>query len=97
MKTYNYNGEKVYLRAESYRNNGHLALVMVSKDGTIRDVLTTNLNSIFQSDSTAFVDVNNHPQAEAFIRKNHIGAPMGVTERSGFCSYPLYTIFKESL
>lgn len=93
MKTYNYNGEKVYLRAESYRNNGHLALVMVSSDGTIRDVLTTNLNSSLQSDSIAFLDVNNHPDIEKWIQKNGLGLPMGVKQRSGYCEYPLYTLF----
>lgn len=97
MKTYLYNGEQVFLKAESYRNNGNLALVMVSLDGTIRDVITVNLNSGLQSDSLCFIDSNNHPLAESFICENGLGVNMGVMEQSGFCQYPLFHIFLDSL
>lgn len=97
MKQFIYNGEPVFLKAESYRNNGRLALVMVSNDGTIRDVITVNLNSCFQSGSTAFLDINNFPGIEKWIRKNGLGLSMNLTERSGFCEYPLYTIFTNEL
>ena len=95
-KKLTYHGRPVKVSAESYRNNGSLALTLTYDNGDT-EVITVNLNSRFQSDSLAFIDTNNHPAAERFIQDNGLGVPMGVIERSGFCSYPLYTIFKESL
>jgi hypothetical protein len=60
-------------------------------------VITTNLRSPFQSESMAFLDTNNYPKIESFIQKNNLGIPMGVSSTSGFCTYPLYTIFTNSL
>jgi hypothetical protein len=96
MKQYKYKGKPVSLRTDTYRNNGTLAVVMEHEDGET-DVITTNLNSPFQSDSMAFLDTNNFPDIEKFIRKNKLGLPMGVQEQSGFCKYPLYTIFISAL
>ena len=60
-------------------------------------VITTNLRSPFQSDSMAFLDTNNYPNIESFIQKNKLGIPMGVNDASGFCTYPLYTLFIEGI
>lgn len=95
-KKLTYHGRPVKVSAESYRNNGSLALMLTYDNGDT-EVITVNLNSRFQSDSLAFIDTNNHPAAERFIQDNGLGAPMGVIERSGFCQYPLYTIFIKSL
>lgn len=95
-KKLTYRGRPVKMSAESYRNNGSLALMLTYNNGDT-DVITVNLNSRFQSDSLAFIDINNHPLAERFIRDNGLGVQMGVTERSGFCQYPLYTIFTKSI
>ena len=35
MKTYDYNGTKVYLQKEEYRNNGTLAVLMFKEDGEL--------------------------------------------------------------
>lgn len=95
-KTYKYNGKTVSLRASEYQHGGTLAVIMETEDGET-DVITTNLRSPLQSDSMAFLDTNNYPKIESFIKKNGIGLPMGVTERSGFCTYPLYTLFIEGI
>lgn len=95
-KKLTYRGRTVKVSAETYLNNGHLALMLTYRNGET-EVITVNLNSRFQSDSLAFIDTNNHPEAEKFIITNELGVPMGVTERSGFCQYPLYTIFTKSL
>lgn len=50
-----------------------------------------------QSDTQVFLDVNNYSDIEQWIQKHHLGVPMGVIERSGFCQYPLYTIFSDAL
>lgn len=38
----------------------------------------------------AFVDTNNFPEAEEFIRIHKLGTFTGTTAYSGFCEYPLY-------
>ena len=96
MKQFKYKGKFVSLRTDTYRNNGTLAVVMEHEDGET-DVITTNLNSPFQSDSMAFLDENNHPGIGKWIQKNGLGLPMGVQEPSGFCKYPLYTLFITAL
>ena len=86
-----YNDRPVKAKAETYRNNGTLALTLVYEDGD-RDVVTVNLNSPFQSENTAFLDINNYPGIDEWIRKNGLGVSMNITQRSGFCEYPLYSI-----
>lgn len=95
-KTYKYNGKTVSLKASQYQYGGTLAVVMETEDGESY-VITTNLRSSFQSESMAFLDTNNYPKIESFIQKNNLGIQMGVKEASGFCEYPLYTIFKNQL
>ena len=96
MKQYKYKGQSVSLKTDTYQNNGTLAVLIEHEDGEI-DVITTNLNSPFQSDSMAFLDTNNYPGIDRWIEKNGLGLPMGVQEQSGFCKYPLYTIFIPAL
>jgi hypothetical protein len=96
MKQYKYKGKPVTLRTDTYRNNGTLAVVMEHEDGET-DVITTNLNSPFQSDSLAFLDTNNYPGIDKWIEKNGLGLGMGIQQQSGFCEYPLYTIFISAL
>lgn len=91
-KKLTYHGRPVMVKAEYYRNNGTLALTLNYEDGD-RDVVTVNLNSHFQSDSMAFLDSNNYPDIEEWIRKNNLGLSMNLTQQSGFCEYPLYTLF----
>lgn len=91
-KKLTYHDRPVKMKVESYHNNGTLAIVLVYRNGD-SDVITVNLNSRYQSNSMAFLDTNNYPDIEAWIRENDLGFPMGVIEQSGFCKYPLYTIF----
>lgn len=96
-KKLTYHDREVKISVESYQNNGTLALMLVY-DNDDSDVITVNLNSRFQSDSMVFLDTNNYPDIEKWIQKNNLGLPMGgVKERSGFCKYPLYTIFTSEL
>lgn len=44
----------------------------------------------FNEPGFAYVDTNNMPGAEQFIKENGLGEPTGVRLRSGFCTYPLY-------
>ena len=91
-KKLKYKGRPVEVKAETYRNNETLALTLNYEDGD-RDVITVNLGNGYQSESMAFLDSNNFPDIEKWIQKNHLGLPMGVLVQSGFCRYPLYTLF----
>lgn len=93
MKTYNYKGKKVCLTVSTYANNGTLAVLMTNINGEHLDTITVNLNDMMQSDSMAYLDENNIPGIGKWVEKNGLGLPMYVTKKSGFCSYPLYTLF----
>ena len=91
MKTYNYNGLNVYLKATSYANNGSLAVQMLSgDDNEFYDVITVNLGSFLQTEQLAFVDYNNLPGIGQWLESNGIAAPTGFCQTSGFCKYQLY-------
>ena len=96
MKKYVYNGKSVTLSAEEYRSNHTLALMLHYENGET-EVITVNLQDPIQSSSLAYLDTNNQPGIEKFIQKNGLGLPMGVLTQSGFCKYPLYTIFTSEL
>ena len=92
-KYYNYNGRDVTLQKEAYRNNGTLAVIMTQRDGSTYGVATVNLCHPLQSDTTAFLDENNLPGIGKWIEANGLGKPTGLKARSGYCEYPLYTLF----
>lgn len=62
-------------------------------DGEKYAVVTVNLNHPMQSDSMAFLDENNYPGIGKWIERYHLGRQMGFVAASGFCRYPLYTLF----
>ena len=95
-KKLTYRGKVVTLSTDTYRNNGCLAIILTYKDGE-REVVSTNLNSPLQSATMAFLDTNNHPTIVKWFQDHGFGLPMGYSERSGFCEYPLYTIFISAL
>ena len=66
---------------------------MNSQDGEEYAVVTVNLNHPMQSDSMAFLDENNHPGIGKWIEENHLGMQTGLIAASGYCRYPLYTLF----
>ena len=92
MRTYDYKGTKVTVEKGEYRN-GTVALMLNETDGELYAVATVNLCHPLQSDSMAFLDENNLPGIGKWIEGNHLGMRMGVFAASGFCSYPLYTLF----
>ena len=94
MKTYSYNGLKVYLRPTTYANNGTLAIEMLCEDDNeFYDVITVNLDSFLQSEELAFVDDNNLPGIGQWLESNGIAAPTGFCQASGFCKYQLYEFY----
>lgn len=92
MRTYDYHGTEVSLEKGTYRN-GTVALLLNNTDGELFAVATVNLCHPLQSDSLAFLDENNMPGIGKWIEENGLGISMGYLATSGFCSYPLYTLF----
>lgn len=92
--------EEKQLRLEkaSYCATGGLAVVAYLENGEEWDVITVNLGPV--PEGMAYIDTNNNPWAEKFLKKHKIAKPTGVVGHSGFCTYPLYmfdmTKFKEN-
>lgn len=79
----------VGLYITQYKSNNTLAIVIVeSESKEIYGNLTVNLGETPQD--CQYVDVNNVPLAEEFIKDNELGKPVGLVETSGFVTYPLY-------
>lgn len=90
-KTFDFNGCMVVLRTDRYSNNGTLAVQLEeAESGEFFADITVNLNSLAQTDKTAFVDENNLPGVGEWLRENGIARPAGYRQASGFCTYELY-------
>lgn len=97
VKDYFGNDVAVYISTAEYYN-GNLAVRLWTKDHEPWATLTVNLPDHLKLDKDmAFVDTNNMPEAEEFIREHKLGTPMGVSARSGYCTYPLYKFNLERL
>lgn len=82
--------------------DGTLAILLLSvENGEIGEpftILTVNLSDPFsQTETSAFLDTNNNPWAEKFVKKNKIAKNACRISCSGFCRYPLYTFDLNSL
>lgn len=78
-----------------YTYGNCLAISLMLEDGSCFAHLTVNLIDALEGIATlpedcAFVDVNNAPWAEAFIKEYDLGIHLGMYVQSGFVSYPLY-------
>lgn len=78
-----------------YCDNGNLALQLISPTEGPFATLTVNLGKLEKG--YAYVDTNNCPWAETFIREHKLGEPMGATKASGYCVYPLYVFDMDKL
>lgn len=81
----------VTIQESKYVNNGNFALSLLCDDGPFA-VITVNLNETLP-EKFAYVDTNNCPWAEEFIKENNLGKFLGVHGYSGYCSYPLYRFY----
>jgi hypothetical protein len=82
---------KLKLHTTTYRNNGTLAVYATEGNEDFADITVNLPDSMFVCDEkTAFVDTNNCPWAEKFLKENGIAKPTGDYGHSGWCSYPLY-------
>lgn len=59
--------------------------------------LTVNLIGGNCAEDEAYVDTNNMPNAELFIKEYKLGKPTGELKQSGFCFYPKYKFDMEQV
>ena len=97
MKISNWGMEyEVTINKTNY-TNGNLAIQLMSYDEEYDfwepyGNLTVNFDEKLP-DGYAYVDTNNMPSAERFIKENNLGVHQGKYKYSGFCAYPLYKFF----
>lgn len=71
-------------------NNSRLA-IQLGESYDPYAILTVNLTSSpISGPDCAYVDTNNLPEAEKFIKARGLGEPTGMMAASGFCTYPEY-------
>ena len=91
--------ENVTLTVNTYMDNNSLYVGMTTMgDGfpePYGDVTVNLLVSV--PPYCAFVDTNNMPELEDFLVKNKIAEFTGLTQKSGYCSYPLYLFNAEKM
>ena len=81
--------EKVTMTVSKYADRAkNLAIQLWCDDGPYA-TMTVNLGKKLAEDE-GYVDTNNFPEAESFIKKYKLGKPTGGYGFSGFCAYPLY-------
>ena len=86
-----------YLMKGQYFYDKSLALVFYEdEDYSPYGTLTVCLEGAeLTNDYSAFVDVNNWPDIENFIKENNLGEPTGRKIKSGYVVYPEYTFNKD--
>ena len=79
-----------YLIVDSYLADSSLVLEIWNDEYGPIARITTCLHRLTVHEDEAFVDTNNCPWAEDFIREYQLGEFTGRNDESGFCTYPLY-------
>lgn len=80
------------LNINSYLNNNSLFLELIDKGGEYSEPygsITVNLGDSVPV-YCAYVDTNDMPEVEQFIRENELGEFTEFEMQNGFCTYPLY-------
>ena len=100
LKYLHYDTEyEIKLQLTQYAD-GQLALTSTCYDkeydfwepfGTFTVNLNYNDNDPAPEDC-AYLDTNNMPNVEDWIKENGLGEPTGLTKQSGYCTYPLYRL-----
>lgn len=88
-----YNNTEVTLVQHSYENNGNLAVLMMSEDGSVYTIVSKNIDAL---DPPRFaVDENNNPGISKWLKQNGIAKDTRYTFQSGFVTYPIYELLVE--
>lgn len=84
----------VYPYRAKYYDNNNTAIELIVADGPDegQQQATISVNIAPLPPDRIAVDTNNSPGAEKFLTENHLGEPIGISLKSGFCSYPIYRL-----
>lgn len=87
---------KVFLGLIKYASNNLLELELI-EDKSYEEfaVVSKQLPYRTPNEGCIFVDTNNLPGIEEFLKENNIAFPTGRKEDSGFCTYPEYKLREE--
>ena len=90
---------KVWLSIAQYKDNGCLGLMLNTEyDGEEVEYCRLTVNIMpYLPPFFAYLDTNNVPCAEQFVKENKLGVFAGIMGNSGYCSYPLYRFDKDRL
>lgn len=72
-------------------DNGNLRIQLWCDDGPFATLTTYSEKKL--PEGHAYVDTNNCPWAEQFIKKYNLGVHQGKFKMSGYCCYPMYKFF----
>lgn len=89
----------IYLKTDNYTINNNLYIGMLTDDEGFLEPwgnITVNLGGKCNKDC-GYVDVNNNPGIEEFIRNNNLGEPTCRIRQSGFVVYPEYRFNMEEI
>lgn len=81
---------------KAFYGNGNLAVILENSDGFQIGKLTVNLG-LKLDDGYAYLDTNNLPEGEVFVKEYGLAEFTGKYGRSGYCEYPLYRFNMEKL
>ena len=91
----------MHVDVSTYHYGGGLRISLWDEKAGPFTTLTVNLEGYDVKekfgDNYAFVDTNNFPEAEEFIKKHKLGEFTGLGGVSGYCTYPLYKFDLERL
>ena len=99
--TFDFDGveRKLFLAKTTYCSDGSLAVICfahIEDEGQPYDEdwcdVSVNLpyGCVPNPETDAFIDTNNSPWLEEFLKENEIAKPLGFNAYSGFCKYPAY-------
>lgn len=81
---------KAVAKRSTYSLDGSLAVWLEDEHGEPLCKVTVNIDSPIANKFLAFVDTNNYPYIEGFLKETGLAMKTHVTGHSGFCEYPLY-------
>lgn len=86
---------EVELRVSKYRNNGNLAVMLWSPTEGPFATITVNLCKL--PAGYAYLDTNNCPWVEGFVKRYGLAEDANASGCSGYCVYPLYKFNMDKL
>ncbi len=99
FKEVEFDGQKMHLKGYFYdvadmfgESKRLICLELKTKDGEDYVTLTKSFGEFVGQYGALFLDINNIPGVEDFVKNEKIAFPIGATKTSGFVTYPAYRL-----